>query len=102
MKWRNARGSRNIEDRRGRSTAKSGGMGILGIVAVLAIGYFTSIDVSSFISNSGTTRVQQGSIEISDQDKERGGFVSAALGYTEQLWLEVFPDQVGKNTAQRH
>jgi predicted metalloprotease len=96
MKWRNVRGSRNIEDRRGRSTAKSGGMGILGIVVVLAIGYFTGIDVSSFVSNSGTTSVQQGSIEISDQDKERGEFVSAALGYTEQVWSEVFPDQVGK------
>jgi predicted metalloprotease len=96
MKWRNARGSRNIEDRRGRSTAKSGGMGILGIVAVLAIGYFTGIDVSSFVSNSGSTNVQQGSTEISAQDKEAGAFVSAALGYTEQVWSEVFPDQVKK------
>jgi predicted metalloprotease len=97
MKWRNARGSKNIEDRRGRSTARSGGMGIVGIIAVLAIGYFTGIDVSSFVSNSGSTTVQQGSGEISEKDKQAGAFVSAALGYTEQVWGEVFPDQVGKN-----
>jgi predicted metalloprotease len=96
MKWRNARGSKNIEDRRGRSTARSGGMGIVGIIAVLAIGYFTGIDVSSFVSNSGSTTVQQGSGEISAKDKQAGAFVSAALGYTEQVWGEVFPDQVGK------
>jgi len=98
MKWRNARGSRNIEDRRGRSVGKSGGMGILGVVAVLAIGYFTGIDVSSFVGGGGgSTRIESGTTELSQQDKEAGAFVSAALGYTEQVWTEVFPDQVGKN-----
>ena len=97
MKWRNARGSKNIEDRRGRSTARSGGMGIVGVIVVLAIGYFTGIDVSSLVSNTGGTSVQQGSGEVSAKDKEAGAFVSAALGYTEQVWSEVFPDQVKKN-----
>jgi len=97
MKWRNARGSRNIEDRRGSRAGKAGGMGILGVVAVLAIGYFTGIDVSSFVgSNGGSTRIESGTTELSQQDKEAGAFVSAALGYTEQVWSEVFPDQVGK------
>ena len=100
MKWRNARKSSNIEDRRsrsGRSTARSGGMGILGIVAVLAIGYFTGIDVSSFVSGGGGgTRIEQGTTTISAQDKEAGEFVSAALGYTEQVWSDVFPNQVNK------
>lgn len=98
MKWRNSRGSRNIEDRRGRSVRKSGGMGILGIVAVLAIGYFTGIDVSSFVGNvGGGTKIESSSGELSQQDKEAGAFVSAALGYTEEVWTEIFPQQVGKN-----
>jgi predicted metalloprotease len=98
MKWRNSSGSRNIEDRRGRSVRKSGGMGILGIVAVLAIGYFTGIDVSSFVGNvGGGTKIETSSTELSQKDKEAGAFVSAALGYTEQVWAEVFPEQVGKN-----
>lgn len=97
MKWRNARKSTNIEDRRGRSAARSGGMGIVGVIAVLAIGYFTGIDVSSLVSNvNGTSQVQSGSGEITQEDKQVGQFVAAALGYTEDVWSEVFPKQQGK------
>jgi predicted metalloprotease len=98
MKWRNARKSTNVEDRRTRSGARSGGMGILGIVAVLAIGYFTGIDVSSFVGGGGggSTQIQSGSTELTEEDKIAGGFVGAALGYTEEVWGEVFPKQQGK------
>ncbi len=46
MKWQGRRGSRNIEDRRGqggRRTARGGAqIGVVGgVLAILAIGYFT-------------------------------------------------------------
>lgn len=98
MKWRNARKSTNIEDRRTRGGARKGGMGILGIVAVLAIGYFTGIDISSFVGSGGggSTQIQSGSTELTQEDKVAGAFVGAALGYTEEVWGEVFPKQQGK------
>ncbi|GLQ34030.1 membrane protein [Amylibacter marinus] len=100
MKWRNARGSRNIEDRRssgGNKARAGGGMGILGLVVVLGIGYFFDVDVSSLLSNQSNTTVRSSAGgEMSQKDKEAGAFVSAALGYTEEVWHAVFPKQVGK------
>jgi predicted metalloprotease len=96
MKWRNARGSSNIEDRRRGRGAKAGGIGIVGMIAIFAISQFTGIDISQFVGGGSSTQIQTSSGELSKQDKEAGAFVSAALGYTEEVWAEVFPDQVGK------
>jgi predicted metalloprotease len=38
MEWKGRRGSRNIEDRRGMSMGKAGGIGGLGAVVLLLIG----------------------------------------------------------------
>lgn len=96
MKWRNARGSSNIEDRRRGRGAKAGGIGIVGMIAIFAISQFTGIDISQFVGGGSSTQIQTSSGELSKQDKDAGAFVSAALGYTEEVWAEVFPDQVGK------
>ncbi len=95
MKWRKARGSRNIEDRRKVSKGKTGGLGIVGIIFVLAIGAFFDVDVSSLLTNSGGSSVSSGSVELTKEDKTQAAFVSATLGYTEQIWDAVFKDQVG-------
>jgi len=97
MKWRNARGSRNIEDRRGQRVSK-GGMGIVGMIAVVLIGLFFGVDVSPFLQNSGggSTQIETGSAELTEADQRAGQFVSASLGYTEDVWSEVVPNQVGQ------
>ena len=96
MKWRNARGSRNIEDRRGQRVSK-GGMGIVGIIAVMLIGLFFGVDVSPFLQNNGGgTRIESGTAELTEADQQAGQFVSASLGYTEEVWAEVFRNQVGQ------
>ena len=96
MKWRNARGSRNIEDRRRMSKGKTGGMGIVGILAVLAIGAFFDVDVSSLLNAGGGNAVSSGSTTLTKEDETQGKFVSATLGYTEQIWDQVFRTQVGR------
>jgi len=96
MKWRKARGSRNIEDRRRVSKGKAGGMGIVGIIAVLLIGAVFDVDVSSLLNTSGGSAVSSPSGALTKEDKAQGQFVSATLGYTEQIWDQVFRTQLGR------
>ncbi len=99
MKWHGRRGSRNIEDRRGRkSVGKAGGVGGLGLVAILVIGYFLGIDVSPLLQNGGLSGSQGQSVsqEITPADREAGQFVSVVLADTEEVWAEIFREQVGK------
>ncbi|MCA1778333.1 MAG: neutral zinc metallopeptidase [Xanthomonadaceae bacterium] len=49
MKWRRARKSTNVEDRRGRRVAAGGGLGLVGIAVVVVIGLLTIyIDLGFF------------------------------------------------------
>ena len=98
MEWRGRKGSSNIEDVRattgGRGRAQVGGIGGLGLVAVLVIGYFLGIDVSPLLNNPGAVE-NTGSAEITQADQEAAQFSSVTLEYTEQVWAQVFRDQVG-------
>jgi predicted metalloprotease len=99
MKWRGRRGSRNIEDRRGRrSVGKAGGVGGFGLIAILVIGYFLGIDVSPLLQGGGTTGGSQQTVsqEITPADRQAGEFVSVVLADTEEVWAEIFRDQVGQ------
>ena len=97
MQWRGRRTSRNVEDRRGkRSVGKAGGIGGLGMVAVLVIGYFLGIDVSPLLQGGGGPSQQTVSQEITPQDQAAGEFVSVVLADTEEVWAEIFRDQVGE------
>lgn len=97
MKWRGRKQSRNIEDRRGgRGGARKGGMGVVGIIAVMAIGYFFNIDVSSFIGSGGGAISTTRSAELSAEEKGAGEFVSVVLADTEVIWNDIFARQLGK------
>ena len=97
MQWRGRRTSRNVEDRRGkRSVGKTGGVGGLGLVAVLVIGYFLGIDVSPLLQGGGGQQSQTVSQEITPQDRAAGEFVSVVLADTEEVWDEIFRQQVGE------
>ena len=94
MEWRGRRGSRNVEDRRGTG-ARAGGMGIVGVLAVLAVGYFFGIDISPIVgaldqgSQSGEPR------ELTAEEQEMGQFVSVVLADNEEVWHRVLPQQAG-------
>lgn len=96
MKWKGRRGSRNIEDRRGSSVGNAGKVGGLGLVAVLVAGYFLGIDVSPLLGNAGSNLGGGGSVEMTEADKRVGEFVSVTLADTEEVWTEVFANQLGK------
>jgi predicted metalloprotease len=94
MEWKGRRGSRNIEDRRGMSMGKAGGVGGLGVVALLLIGVFFGVDVSPFMNNTGGSI--SSSAEITPADQERAEFVSVVLADTEEVWDGIFRTQLNR------
>jgi predicted metalloprotease len=98
MKWQGRRASRNIEDRRGRRTARAGGVrtggiGGLGLVAVLVIGWALGVDVTPLLRQDGAT-VGQSSRPVTAQDRAEGQFVAVVLADTEDVWSRIFRAQV--------
>ena len=93
MRLKGIRRSRNVEVRGGRGGgARKGGLGIVGVIAVLAIGYFTGIDVSSLV---GGTQTQSGA-PASQADSAATQFSAQVLTTTEDVWGNIFPEQLGR------
>lgn len=97
MKWKGRRESRNIEDRRGRPNTRAvGGIGGFGLVAVLVVGYFLGIDVTPLLQDQGGGQ-RAPATEMTAADKAAGQFVSVTLADTEDVWAQIFKDQLGRS-----
>lgn len=98
MQWRGRRGSRNIDDRRGRGAAQAGGIGVVGMVVVLAVGYFFGIDISPIVGalDDGGGQSSQPR-QLTQAEQEIGQFVSVVLADTEEVWQQVLPQQARKD-----
>ena len=96
MKWQGRRGSDNIEDRRRVSAGRAGGIGGVGLVALLIIGYALGIDVTPLLNGGAFGPGQiQGEGEITEADQRAAEFVSVTLADTEQVWTEIFQSELG-------
>lgn len=96
MRLRGVRGSRNIEDRRGRGGGRrAGGIGGIGLLVVLAIGYFAGVDVTPLLQGGGAPATQQ-SQPVTEADQRAAEFTSRVLATTEEVWGQVFPQQLGR------
>lgn len=97
MRLRGIRGSRNIVDRRKLRGGRAGGIGIAGVLVVLAIGYFTGIDVTPLLTGGGGAPVQTTETrELTPAEQQAGEFAARVLTTTEQVWGEVFPQAFGR------
>jgi len=97
MRLRGTRASRNIEDRRRRGGgAKAGGIGGVGLLIVLAVGYFAGIDVTPLLEGAAPVQQQNNSRTLTAQEEQVGAFAARVLGTTEEVWEQVFAQQVGK------
>ncbi|PIE10016.1 MAG: hypothetical protein CSA72_10395 [Rhodobacterales bacterium] len=98
MKWQGGRKSSNVIDRRssgGRRAAVGGGG--LGVLAIVVIGWLLGVDLSPMLGLSGDNQIQSGGgTEITAADEERAAFAATVLGYTEDVWSEVFRTQVNQ------
>ncbi|HUP65263.1 MAG TPA: neutral zinc metallopeptidase [Thermoanaerobaculia bacterium] len=90
MRWRGARRSSNVEDRRGMGGPLIAGGGIGALVLTLLY-VFLGGDPSAI---QGTGAVGGGA-PLTQADEEMGEFVSTVLGYTEDVWREQLPAQAG-------
>lgn len=94
MEWKGRRGSSNIEDRRRMSAGRAGGVGGVGLIAVLLIGYFLGIDVTPLLQDPGITSGPPA--ELTEADMAAGEFVSVTLADTEEVWTRLFDEQLGR------
>ncbi len=96
MKWQGRRGSSNIEDRRGRGGGGLvlGGAGGLGLLAVVLVGAFFGVDLTPLLQQDAP---QQGGGSLSQGQKDAGQFVAVVLADTEEVWGQVFHDQLGRD-----
>jgi predicted metalloprotease len=110
MRWRGRRGSANIEDRRGRGAGGrivrrggglAGGLGIGGLLLVLAVGWVFGVDVTPLLTDGGTVRTAgpAESRPLGEAERAEGQFVSVVLADTEEVWSEIFAEQLGRTYA---
>jgi predicted metalloprotease len=100
MKWQGRAKSSNVEDRRGgggggmrRVGAPLGCGGLVIIIIIMLLGG----DPTGFIQNSETSAPQQQTGQQSAESDELRDFVSVVLKDTEDVWDEIFRDQLGRN-----
>lgn len=93
MRWREGRQSQNVEDRRGMSR---GGMAIgggLGGIVILVIALLLGADPRQLLEqmpSEGPAPAGQSSRPINPEEEELRQFVGATLGYTEDVWNDIF------------
>ncbi|MCR9109358.1 neutral zinc metallopeptidase [Marivita sp. XM-24bin2] len=94
MRLRGIRRSRNIEDRRRSAGGGKAGIGGVGLLIVLAIGYFAGIDVTPLLQQTAQTPLADR--ELNAEEERATQFTSRVLATTESVWGEIFPAQVGR------
>lgn len=92
MQWKGRRSSRNIDDRRSLGRRGAGSMGIVGMLVVLAVGYFFGVDISPIVGELDQQPAGTGQ-PLSARDREYGEFASVILADTEDVWAAVLPQQ---------
>jgi len=97
MEWRGRRGSRNIEDRRraGGTVGRAGGVGGVGLLVVVVVGYFLGFDLTGLLQDQGPV-APSGDVALTEADVAAGEFVSVILADTEEIWASVFRDQLNQ------
>ncbi|SHM96157.1 KPN_02809 family neutral zinc metallopeptidase [Roseibium suaedae] len=108
MRWRGRRTSDNIEDRRsagytrgGGGVRVGGGLGLTGVLVVLAISWFTGIDPMTLLqgldgSSGGGNYQTSEPASRGTPDDPQAQFVSVILADTEDTWSHIL-GQYGEN-----
>lgn len=97
MRWEGRQESDNVEDRRGMARIGGAGLGIGGIVLVLAVSYFTGTNPLTILNMidgfQSMTPVPGGSQRIStgSPNDRLGKFASVVLADTEETWRRLLP-----------
>ncbi len=99
MRWEGQRESDNVEDRRSMGPARMGGIGLGGILLVLAVSYFTGTNPLTLIEMLGGVQdVMQPSAPTQSgptgtPNDQLGKFASVVLADTETTWRKILGPQ---------
>ncbi len=92
MRWEGQRESDNVEDRRGMGPARAGGLGLGGLLLVLAVSYFTGtnpltlINMFNEVQSPGMPPVDDRPVPQGALGDRLGKFASIVLADTETTW----------------
>lgn len=98
MRLRGIRRSHNVEDRRRMGGGRRGaGVGGIGVLIILAVGYFAGVDVTPLLQGGGLQQETSQPRQISAEEDRAAEFTSQVLATTEDVWAQLFPAQVGRD-----
>jgi predicted metalloprotease len=110
MRWQDADRSTNVDDVRGRRFGGSmpvriggiGGMGLGGLVAIMAITYLLGGDPLAVLTGGVPTETAAppSTEGATPTDDEGSRFVRAVLKSTEEVWGQVFRAQLGRDYTE--
>ena len=103
MRWQGREGSRNVEDRRGRNMKRvGGGIGIgtiLVVIMALLFGDDPGRVLGSVLNQAGQKQAPSSSnqqYQPSAQEEELAQMVSVVLKETEDVWADIFREQLNR------
>ena len=101
MEWKGRRQSGNIEDRRtsggGRGGARTASVGGAGAIVVVLLALFLGVDPSQLLGGGEAGGGGSGgTAELTAQDQQEGEFVAVTLADTEEIWTNIFAEQLNR------
>lgn len=97
MRWKGRRGSENVVDRRSAAGPAVVGGGLIGFIVLIAVMLLGGDPRPIMQEMQQAAPAQQGAPAAANpEEDERAQFVSVVLADTEDVWGEVFQQQVGK------
>lgn len=80
--------------------ARGAGVGGVGVLAVVVIGWFLGVDLTPLLQDGGGfAPATSEPRELTAEDRAIGDFVSVTLADTEAVWAALFRDQLGAEYA---
>ena len=82
----------------GGGAARVGGIGGAGAIVVFLLAMFLGVDPSQLLGPGGMDGGISSSapVELTEEDRQEGEFVSVVLADTEEIWTRVFQEQLGQ------
>lgn len=94
MRWKNRQGSKNVQDRRGKSRTGAG-LGIGGLLIVV-IALLMGENPLALLDQVQTEPEPQQVVSGENPQDELGQFVSVVLKETENTWHQIFQEQLNR------
>ncbi len=97
MRWKNARQSRNIDDRRGQRRRMAIGGGFLGILMLILGMFFKDSPLFQMFQQVAQPAAQQassgggGDYVPTPEEEELAAFTKTVLAFTEDVWQRLYP-----------